>query len=84
MAKLAVRYLQLSLNFFHQRIKIGPSHPYPLPRRGVGEGILGRSLALMSQGETCVFQQGPVAATRIQSLLVVRHHQMEGLGESAN
>ena len=77
--KLAVRYLQLSLNLFHQVGKLPPLTLTLSPQRV--ERDVGKSEALVSQGKICVFQQSPVSTTIIQPFLVVRHHQVENMGE---
>ena len=38
----------------------------------------------MPQAETGIFQQSPVTAARLQSLLVVHHHHMDNFGELLN
>jgi hypothetical protein len=45
------------------------------------ERDVGKLAALVSQGKICIFQQSPVSTAIIQPFLVVRHHQMENMGE---
>ena len=78
-AKLAVRYLQLPLNLFHQLGKLAPLTLALSPKRV--ERDVGKLAALVSQGKICVFQQSPVSTAIIQPFLVVRHHQVENMGE---